>query len=65
MWYTLSMMKEGHKIFWNWVREHDEAVDKFKRNTELILSAMWDDDETLEKVKENARNRSINSSKSK
>lgn len=47
-------MKQGHKIFWNWVREHDEAVDKFKRNMELINSAMWDTDETFEKVKENA-----------
>ena len=54
MWYTLSMMKEGHKIFWNWGREHDEAVDKFKRNMELINSAKWVTDESFEKVRDNA-----------
>ena len=51
--YNSYIMKQGHKLFWNWVREHDEAVDKFKRNMELINSAMWDTDETFEKVKEN------------
>jgi hypothetical protein len=49
-------MKQGHKIFWNWVREHDEAVNQFKRNMELINSAMWDNDETFEKVRDDAHN---------
>ena len=28
-------MKKGKKIFLKWVKENDDAVEKFKRNAEL------------------------------
>jgi hypothetical protein len=33
-------MKKGKKIFLKWVKENDEAVEKFKRNAEL-QAKLW------------------------